>query len=138
LERKQVVWVGPKKEETSEQIQAEVLALEEDGFLIRERWSRPDGEGDELEKKGFYRDLLRPYQGLELAQTEVREEELELGGRRWRALVYVNKRTVESQAQRLEIWTAKDVPGLALKLIFRSPRLHEDLVLTSFSEGRAP
>jgi hypothetical protein len=138
LREHQILQVGAKKEERFATIQAEIIEVGQDSYKIRESVLDPKTRkviGEARVKTGSYDQSKGIYTQLNIKETKISEEVLSLGGRTWKTKVYHNRRIVDFQEQILTIWNSVEVPGLALKMVFKSPRRKAELVLLEYHEG---
>lgn len=129
--------IGPTEEVNARRIAAEVLEVADSGFKVRQSVLGEDGEqeGPAKIRVSDWQDVLDPYAMLSPEVTKVGEGSLEVAGRLWKATIYHKAEVVDHQEQELTIWTATEVPGLALKMTFRGPRRTTEMSLESFEEG---
>jgi hypothetical protein len=139
LKNHQILNVGAKKEERFAIIQAEIVEVGDDFYKVK--MSRLDPKtrkilGEPRINRGTYNQARDTYSRLNAKETQISEEIVTLAGKQWRTKVYRNRRIVDSQEQILTIWNAVDYPGLAIKMVFKSPRRSEEGVLLEFQDGK--
>lgn len=136
LRETMVFYVGKDRRELTRYVEAKIKSVGQENYQIQRRefdaQKRLVKEGTNT---GYYTFETGTYARLARSETEISEETIELAGRSWKAKVYRNRRVVDSQEQVKTIWTALDVPGLALKVESKSPRMTQTIELVEFQEG---
>lgn len=128
---------APKKEESFTMFQKEVVEVGEKFFKARISlldWNTGKPTGKSKVNKGAYDQAKVTYSQFTKENTKIFDQEIQMAGRKWKVRVYEYRHVVDFQEQKVTIWNSLEYPGLALKMVFKGPRISQEIKLVEFRD----